>query len=452
MINTINVSNEEAKKLIAQSESHFYDRKSLRITPASVTKSISSFANADGGELIIGIEDGGDWIGFSNEEAANSIIDTLERNYNIGEFLNAIFISNESQSGLLLKLEVRKTPEVWKSADGAVYLRRSAQNLKLDAEGIKRLEYNKGIKTFENNKVEDSISSITNSAQIIEFMLGVVPNAEPEVWLNKQRLIRDGAPTVAGELLFADEPQIVLPKANVKIYRYKTSNQEGSRDTLAFDPISVEGPVCSLIASAVAKTIQITESIPVLGESGLEKIVYPVEAIHETITNAVLHRDYSSNDDVHVRIFDNRIEIQSPGRLPAHITVENILSERFARNPALVRFANKFPNAPNKDVGEGLNTTFEKMRGLKLKDPTIVERDGCVIVTLLHEKLASYEDIIVGYLNKFGRINNSKAREICREGSENKMKRIFEGMMASNLIRRVDGLKGKATAYELIDR
>jgi len=70
---------------------------------------------------------------------------------------------------------------------------------------------------------------------------------------------------------------------------------------------------------------------------------------------------------VQVRIFDDRIEIESPGRFPGHVTVANVLNEQFARNPKLVRLANKFPNAPNKDVGEGLNTAFEAMEKLRLK-------------------------------------------------------------------------------------
>ena len=72
----------------------------------------------------------------------------------------------------------------------------------------------------------------------------------------------------------------------------------------------------------------------------------------------------------------SRIEVQSPGRLPAHITPQNILTERFARNGAIVRLLNKFPDPPNKDVGEGLNTAFEKMHQLGLKSPDIEERDS----------------------------------------------------------------------------
>ena len=58
-------------------------------------------------------------------------------------------------------------------------------------------------------------------------------------------------------------------------------------------------------------------------------IEYPIETLHEITTNAVLHRDYSVADDIHIRIFDNRIEVESPGRLPGHVTQENILDERF---------------------------------------------------------------------------------------------------------------------------
>src|SRR5262249_24596759 len=115
-------------------------------------------------------------------------------------------------------------------------------------------------------------------------------------------------------------------------------------------------------------------------------IEYPTEAIHEIVTNAVIHRDYSRNDDIHVRIFDNRIEVFSPGTLPAHVTPKNILDERAARNPKVVRLLNKFRNPPNKDVGEGLNTAFEAMKKLRLKEPIIEQRDNGVLVTLRHEK------------------------------------------------------------------
>jgi ATP-dependent DNA helicase RecG len=448
-IATIQLEDEATDKLLSSLESHFFDRKSKRILPSTLSKSLSAFANSDGGELLVGVEDDGTWDGFGMPEDANPIVQILEKHFGFGEYLDAVFLANSNRRGYILKIEIRKSPDIKRSTSGEVYVRKSAQNLKQDEQGIRRLELAKGVISYENEAVRDDLDSVANSATVLEFMLQVIPNAEPIEWLRKQKLIRNNLPTVAGELLFADEPQSCLPKATVKVYRYKTAEAEGTRATLGGDPISIDGPVCKLINDAVQKTVELTEAIPVLGAQGLEKVKYPREAIHEVVSNAVLHRDYSINDDIHVRIFDNRIEVVSPGRLPAHITVENILTERFARNPSIVRWANKFPNAPNKDVGEGLNTTFEVMRQDKFKNPIIRETDGSVAVILLHEKLASYEELIIEYLNQHHQINNSKARDICREGSENKMKRVFEGLMKSNVIKRVEGKRGKATAYEL---
>jgi ATP-dependent DNA helicase RecG len=220
-------------------------------------------------------------------------------------------------------------------------------------------------------------------------MLQVVPSGEPEDWLRKQNLLNDGKPTAGGVLLFSDEPQAALAKRSaIKIYQYKTKDDEGSRETLAFDPITVEGCIYDQIKEAVKKTKEVVEKMKRLGEAGLEGVSYPDETLHEIMTNAVLHRDYSIAADVHVRVYDNRIEIESPGRLPGHITLENILSEQSARNPKIVRLINKFPDPPNKDVGEGLNTAFEAMKKLRLKEPVIEQREHSVVVNIRHQPLA----------------------------------------------------------------
>jgi ATP-dependent DNA helicase RecG len=312
-----------------------------------------------------------------------------------------------------------------------------------------RLQMNKGIVSFETETVSADLFEITNSEPIISFLSEVIPTAEPIAWLKKQQLIRNDKPTVAGVLLFAEEPQAIIPKrCAIKIYRYKTTDAVGSRDTLAFNPITMDGCIYDQIHASVNKTVEVVQSISKLGIEGLEKITYPLETLHEIITNAVLHRDYSIADDVHVRIFDNRIEIESPGKLPGHVTVNNILKERFARNGNVVRLINKFPDPPNKDVGEGLNTAFEAMRKLKLKEPVIEQRENSLIVYIRHELLASPEEIIINYLEKNPYINNSKGREICHIGSENVMKRILQRLVDRGLIERVPERKGKASAYQ----
>ena len=115
--------------------------------------------------------------------------------------------------------------------------------------------------------------------------------------------------------------------------------------------------------------------IDVWTTQGLKKLEYPPEAIWETIVNAVIHRDYSISDDIHILIFDNRIEILSPGKLPGYVNIENILDARFSRNSKMVRTLNRYKDPPNKDLGEGLNTTFQKMKEFGLKSPSITKKE-----------------------------------------------------------------------------
>lgn len=171
--------------------------------------------------------------------------------------------------------------------------------------------------------------------------------------------------------------------------------------------------------------------------------------LHEIVTNAVLHRDYSVRDDIHIRIFDNRVEVQSPGRLPANITPKNILDQRFARNGAIVRILNKFPNAPNKDVGEGLNTAFEKMQSLGLKEPIIKEVENSVLVIIRHELLASPQQTILEYLQKNEAIKNGKARELTGVKSDFIMKGIFNKMERAGQIEKVPGTNTSSTAWRI---
>ena len=323
------------------------------------------------------------------------------------------------------------------------------QNLpQKDAHQIKQLEYLKGVTSFESELLNIPLDLVTNSEPVQGFIQSVVPQQTAEKWLRKQLLIIDSRPAVAGVLMFAEEPQAALPKrCGIKVYRYKTTDAVGFRAALAFDPLTIEGWLYSQIATAVEKTTEIIEGASRLGDNSLESIKYPAEALHEVITNAVLHRDYSIADDVHIRIFDNRVEVESPGRLPAHITVANILDERFARNGSIVRILNKFPNPPNKDVGEGLNTTFSAMHKLGLKDPVIRETENTVLVILRHEKLASPEEAIMDYLEDNPTIKNKKAREIAHIDADYRIKKVFGDMVRKGMIEQVPGTRTNGTCY-----
>ncbi len=446
------ISQEQVQLVLSRSEGQFCDMKAKEITPAKLSRTLSALTNTDGGEVFVGVATTANrefqWIGFQDEEAANAHIQQIDYLFPIGNITTCGFLRAKGQPGLVLHVEVAKSREIRLASDGKPYVRRGAQNLPVTtAEQLERLNLDKGLHSFEDHTLQALPAEISNSVAVLNFMYQVVPSAEPEPWLEKQKLIVNGKPVVAGALLYADEPQTLLPKASIKIYRYKTNDLVGTRATLAFDPKAIEGNAYNQIFEAVGAIKGIIEEIPVLGQEGLEKISFPTEAVHEILTNAVIHRDYSIQDDVHVRIFDNRIEIESPGKLPGHVTVQNILDERSARNPKIVRLLNKFKNPPNKDVGEGLNTAFEAMRGLKLREPIIQQRDNSVLVTLRHEKLGTPEEIIVDYLRAHDEINNTIARQICFIGSENSVKRVFQKMLGSKLIERVPGRPLNKTGY-----
>ncbi|WP_373475325.1 ATP-binding protein [Sphingorhabdus sp.] len=445
----IDISAEDASKILLLEESHFSDLKSKRIAPSKLTRTISAMANADGGEIFIGIEDDPRaWDGFSTIEDFNAHIQTFERVYPLNDGSNCSFLKVEGHPGYVLKMEILKSQAVVFASDKIAYLRRSAQNLPQDdSSSLERLRRNKGIVSFEAELVNVERDLVEDSDAIKSFTEQVVPNVDPAVWLKKQQLIKDSKPTVAGVMLFADEPQALLPKrSGIKIYRYQT-REDGERATLAFDPVTMEGNAYNLIYGAVKKTVEIIENIKIMTSDGLSKVRYPKEALHEIVTNAVLHRDYSVPDDIHIRIFENRIEVQSPGLLPAHITPDNILQERFSRNGVIVRLINKFPDPPNKDVGEGLNTAFEAMKTMKLVAPVIIQAGMNVIVTLKHESLGSPEMLIMEYLEKNDFIMNKQAREIANVQSENAMKHILRRLVEAGMLEVVKGKTVFDTKY-----
>lgn len=432
----VDVSAQELTSVLDTEEGHFADLKAIEVAPGKLTRSLAAFANADGGDLFIGVDENKHagtrtWRGFATPEDANGLVQAFENTFALDQHVEYVFMRDPTgkHGGLVLKASIQKTPDIRRASDGRIYVRRGAQNLPYDdQESIRRLEYQKGVRSFETHPVDVPIDLVTNSEAIIAFMLAVVPAAEPEAWLRKQLLIREEKPTVASLLLFSDEPQVALPKqSTIKVYRYSGTSAVGARVSLQGQPLTIEGCLYDQIHAAVKATVEMIQEVRLLGPSGLEDVTYPEVALHEIITNAVIHRDYSIADDIHVRIFDNRIEVASPGKLPAHITPENILDERAARNGLIVRWINKFPEPPNKDVGEGLRTAFDAMRSLKLKPPEIAETDSAVVVKIRHERLASPEEMIVEYLKTHDEISNSVVRELTGIGSENVVKGISSG-------------------------
>jgi ATP-dependent DNA helicase RecG len=458
-IETIHVLDpEQVRKIIWTTESQFADIKAIEIKPSKLTEDMSAFANADGGELYIGIdqdksgqEEKRTWRGFADQEAANGFLQCFEAYFPLSSEFQYEFIGS-AFPGLLLHVIVNKTVGVRLASNNIPYLRRGAQSLPQNTTELrKRLDYSKGVHSFENDLTNGELELVTESDVVKEFIADVVPTAKPEEYLRKQSLLKDARVTVAAALLFSDEPQAILPKhCGIKLYRFKTAEQEGFRDAEAFIPITVEGCLYKQIYAAVDRTKEIIDSIPRIGsvsDPELAKVEYPSRTLHEFIANAVIHRDYSLKDDIHIRIFDNRIEFQSPGRLPANMTVKNLTTQRAARNGAVQRILNKFKNPPNRDVGEGIKTATEAMTSKGLEKPTFSEIGNSFVVTIKHEKLATAELAIMEYLEGHATINNKQARQVTFIKEDWKVKSIFRKMEEKKMIKQLKERTTSNTKY-----
>lgn len=455
------INSNDALGIMKNDESHFLDFKGKQISGRKLQTIVTAFANSDGGEIYVGIEDEKTvvskqmdrWNGFINQEEANPLIQTISSDIIPYPPIDFEFYMIEGMdNGLILKIMVNKSSEIHYTSDKKVYVRKGAQKLPLIGENIVNLKLSKGLISYEDQIISGiPIEELMESQELALFLEGYSPKTQPIDFLKKQRIIRREGdhfkPTIAGVLLYSDNPSaIISKKCAVKITRYDTSELEPERKHLN-EQYTVEGPIRKQIEESLEIIKSTIESMSILGRSGLENPKYPIDAIKEILVNALIHRDYNISDDILVFIYNNRIEIKNPGRLPGHITVNNILEERFARNPTIVRLLNKNPNPPNKDIGEGLNTAFQSMRDMKLKPPRIEISDNAVIVKLPHEPLASPEETIIEYLSVHEEINNRTARKLSGIASENTMKDVFYKMRNAGLIERVPGKKGPASSW-----
>lgn len=447
---------EEIDQVLRYEESWLLDKKGPDIKPAKFSRTVSAFANTNGGEVYLGISHTEDktkyiWDGFKDEESFNDFTSVLTEILPTYESYSVDAYQHPVEKTWVFHIIIHKTNNIIYASDKKAYVRSGVQNLPCDTtDKLLRLRLDKGLASFEDEITQYTFDDISDSSVLRSFIRDVVPQTAPYDWLRKQRVMNgDAKISVAGVLLYDECPQAILPKqSGIRILRYLTDEEEGNRETLADGyPISIEGDIYSLIHEAVESVKRIVENSGVLGEAGTEIKKYPDVTLHEIITNAVLHRDYSILKDIQIRIYTNRVEIESPGRLPGHITLENILKEQFSRNPKIIRLITKFPSPPNKDAGEGLNTAFRAMREMHLNYPIIEETDNSVIVTIKHERLADAESIVMDYMNTHDTISNKIARELTGISDANKMKRVFNRLKKRSLLEIVPGTRSSATLW-----
>ncbi len=429
-------------------EDQFSDVKDSRIKPADLQRHYVAFANTDGGDIYVGVGDPaepGDRIrGFSKAEDANDHIAVVLTTTQPTVDGTICEIIDFGKDGIVLHIDVPKSPQVHYTTDNRCFVRVNASTREIKADKVLQLGYAKGSYSYERTTVNHlTIDDMTDGEALGKYLEGIGSSLSPNAFLKKNRLVAEHRgklrPTVAAVLLFDDEPQATLDtRCAIKVYRLQTTDREYKREHLKEAPTTIEGPLEHQINAVISKVADLLKDVSVNVGGKLRRASYPAEALKELLVNAVIHRDYSLNDDIHVRIYDNRIEIQSPGRLPGYVTRENILEERYARNPNIVRCLHKLPDPPNLDIGEGLNTAYNLMRDAGLVEPEIVELDKAVLVKVSHKPIASLPEIARKWLTENDRISNKILRELSGEDSENKVKKALQKLREEGLIEAVD--------------
>lgn len=449
MIEERTLTTAETQQLLSADEDHFLDLKSKDIQPSKLQETFVAFANADGGDLYIGIEDKKSKSArlnpFTSKEEANAIISVLlEQTEPSVENVSIEFLT--VNGGSLLHVSVPKSPKVHYTASGDCFVRLNAAKVKIKGERVTQLAYSKGSLLYERVPVESvDVEELMQSAALESYISRIETSLEPKSFLRKQRLLseKEGKilPNVGCILLFDDEPQASIDtRCAIKVYRLRTTEAEYKREHLAEMPATINGPLETQVNAALAKVSELVKGATYYEGDKLVSRHYPVEAIKELVVNAVIHRDYSLNDDIHIKIFDNRIEISSPGKLPGYMTINNLYDERFSRNPNIVRMLHNLPDPLNHDIGEGLDTVRNELKKAGLVDPVFEVKGNAFVATIRHQRMASIEDVVMQYLEKNANavMTNKLARQLSGEDDINKVKKALQKLRAEGKISPVD--------------
>lgn len=372
-------------------ENQFFDRKSARIKPLDILKHLVAFANAEGGKLVIGIEDNGNISGFtckgahSIDEYRNIFLTEL-RETPINPKFEVVPVTNlhgKEDSILVISVEI-SSDRVIKSYDGKVYLRQNDASRELNVEQTIELQYDRGQRSFEDEVVELSSLEDIDYDLLDEYKkLMNIEELSYEAVLKARNFLVGERLTKAGVLLFGKNPSRFLPQARLRVIKYNGMYQMVGEDINIIKERTFDGAIPNIIKEAREFINTQLRDFQYLSREGKFEVMpeYPEFAWFEGIVNALTHRNYSiSGEHIKVLIFDDRLEILSPGLLPNIVTIENILHERYSRNPRIARTLCEFGWV--KEMNEGVKRIYSEMEKLFLSKPKYSEPNKNVLLVL----------------------------------------------------------------------
>jgi ATP-dependent DNA helicase RecG len=420
-------------------------------------KTICAFANTSGGELIIGVSDKGKIVGVKDTEKLirdlpNKIRDKLKITPSIS------VEEKEGKEILHIKIFPSSIPV---SYEGKFYVRSGSTTQELKDTELAYFLLEKMGKTWDSLSSGFDISEIDFST--IEMFKNLAKNriqsikefdSVEKIFLNLKLFDENKKITNAGILLFGKEPQKKFISATVRVGRFKNS-------THIVDTVVIEGNLFKQVdgvMNAIRKHLNVRFEIK--GVVRQDVWDYPLGALREAVINALIHRDYLSTAEIQIKIYDDRIWIWNPGKLPLQIKLEELKKEHssYPRNPLI---ANAFYLAGFIERwGSGTKRIVQLCMEQGLPEPEYKEEFGGFSVYFYKDiyteenlkKMGLNERQIraVMYVKQKGKITNKEYQELNKTNKKT-ASRDLSGLVEKGIFEQI-GKTGKGTHYTLIKK
>jgi ATP-dependent DNA helicase RecG len=406
---------ERLRASITQGESQFREFKSAVEGPPAlkvrrpaknirrdICETLVAFANADGGELYVGVEDDGTVTGIPHGVAdVASLVEATRDGIHRDTPLPPPLISRIDVDGkLVIAFSTSKsTDRIILTSDGRCLQRRDRESVPVAFHVIEFERREQLSRSADRQFVDGPGVDVLDPQLLATVGKDIAPGFSSEKLLQLLDLADFDGVTVklrqAALLLFAREVNRWHPRSQVRVLRVAGTELKTGREYNVVRDDVISGNVLTLLVTsweAVRPHLVQTR----LESSGLfeERIAYPEAACREALTNAIAHRDYNDQGrGVEVYVFDDRMEVKSPGSLLSTITVEDLRELKGvheSRNPIMTRVLREVGYM--REIGEGVRRIFLLMKESDLVEPEIRSEVDSFSITLHHESIFSERD------------------------------------------------------------
>ena len=387
------------EEVMAKDEKQIFDRKSINIKPADLSDTICAFANADGGTLAIGISDkhrrieGVDFHVEQLNEILRAPIDFCNPTVPVTtEMIECTNYKGKPDHVLLMHIEA--SPLLHSNQADEAFIRVGDKSKKLDFNDRMTLMYAKGVRYYEDEPVADATIQDLDMDFVRSYCNRIGYSKSPEEYVRENKkfvTVKDGKDqiSVAAILLFGKNPQLYFPRAFIRFIRYDGVEAKVGRDMNVVKDVIFEGRILEQVEKAVDFIkIQMKEKT-YLGSNGIfvTEEEYSEFVRTEIVVNAATHRDYGiKGTDIQIKMFDDRLEVDSPGNFAGMVKKENIRYTHFSRNPKIAAFLKDYGYV--KEYGEGVDRMCKELEAVGLPDP-VYDNNTFILKTTVNS--ASYK-------------------------------------------------------------